>query len=256
MRAANGLLFDANLKWLFTEVPFEQRFDAAAAAGFTGVEYPAPYDYPAADLRRRLTDAGLRQLLINTPVALAGVPGQVADFRAGVERGLEYAVALESQFLHVMGGARPEGVSRDRAYAQFAVNIAWAAERARDTGVRLLLEAQNKRDVPGMVLDNQAQAAAVIDAIGSDNVGLLFDIYHVQIDEGDLVYRLREFLPQIFHIQIADPPDRTEPGSGEIHWQRVFDTLRAASYPGWIGCEYRPAKDTLSGLGWIAELAR
>ncbi|WP_163506626.1 hydroxypyruvate isomerase family protein [Fodinicola acaciae] len=265
MHAANGLRFDANLKWLFTELPFEQRFDAAAAAGFTGVEYPAPYAYPAAELRRRLADAGLRQVLINTPSGPAGsperagfacLPGRVADFRAGIERGLEYAVALESQFLHVMGGARPAGVSHDRAYAQYVVNIAWAAERARDTGVRLLLEAQNKRDVPGMVLDNQAQAAAVVDAIGSAAVGLLFDIYHVQIDEGDLVHRLREFLPRIFHVQIADPPDRSEPGSGEIAWPTVFGALRDGDYGGWIGCEYRPAKDTLSGLGWIAELAR
>lgn len=263
MRTPNGLRFDANLKWLFTELPFEQRFDAASSAGFTGVEYPAPYPYEPARLRRWLHNAGLRQVLINSPAGepdspgrsgLACLPGQVAEFRAGVERGLTYATELDSQFLHILAGVRPPEVSRDRAFAQLVMNIAWAAEQARDTGVRLLVEAQNKIDVPGQILDSQAHAEAIIEAVNADNVGLLFDGYHVQIDEGDLIRTLRRCLPWIFHLQVADPPDRTEPGTGEVSWPLFFQTLRDADYQGWIGCEYRPRTTTVDGLAWLTEL--
>ncbi|MFI0975889.1 hydroxypyruvate isomerase family protein [Streptomyces sp. NPDC021093] len=269
MRAPNGLRFDANLKWLFTEVPFEERFDAAADAGFTGVEYADPYPYPAAGLRRRLADAGLHQVLINTPVGEPGsperagaacLPGRTDRFRADLERGLDYAVELGSDFLHVLGGVRPPEVGHDRAFATFVGNLAWAVERARGTGVCLVLEAQNSRDAPGFLLDTQARAAAVVEALGGEGdgdgaLGLLLDLYHVQVQEGDLVTTLREQLPRVRHLQIADPPDRTEPGTGEISWPRVFGTLLDAGYAGWIGCEYRPADGTVNGLSWISELA-
>ncbi|MCX4660806.1 hydroxypyruvate isomerase family protein [Streptomyces uncialis] len=264
MRAPNGLRFDANLKWLFTEVPFEERFDAAATAGFTAVEYADPYPYPVARLRRRLADAGLSQVLINAPMGEPGsperagvacLPGHSDRFRADLERGLDYAVELGSDFLHVLGGIRPAGVGHDRAFATFVANLAWAVERARGTGVCLVLEAQNSRDVPGFLLDTQARAAAVVEALGGDGIGLLLDLYHVQVQEGDLVSTLRERLPLVRHIQIADPPERTEPGSGEIAWPRIFGTLLDASYPGWIGCEYRPANGTVNGLSWVTEHA-
>ncbi|MFI1015036.1 hydroxypyruvate isomerase family protein [Streptomyces sp. NPDC020965] len=264
MRAPNGLRFDANLKWLFTEVPFEERFDAAAGAGFTAVEYADPYPYPAAQLRRRLADAGLHQVLINAPMGEPGspewagvacLPGHADRFRADLERGLDYAVELGCDHLHVLGGVRPAGVSHDRAFATFVTNLAWAVERARGTGVCLVLEAQNGRDAPGFLLDTQARAAAVVEALDGDGIGLLLDLYHVQVQEGDLVSTLREHLPRVRHIQIADPPERTEPGTGEISWPRVFGTLLDASYPGWIGCEYRPTDGTVNGLSWLAEQA-
>ena len=239
--------FAANLKWLFTEVEFEARFDAAAAAGFSGVEYASPYAHEPAELRRRLGDAGLTQVLINTPMGapgtptragLACVPGLESEFRAGVERGLEYADALGCGLLHVVGGVVPPGVGRDEAFARYVANIAWAAERADGTGVRLVLEAQNKRDVPGFVLDSQAQAAAVAEAVGADRVGLLLDFYHLQVDEGDLIRTYRRFADRVFHLQVADPPYRHEPGTGEIGWRGVFAAVRASGYDGWIGCEY------------------
>ncbi|MBN6041108.1 hydroxypyruvate isomerase family protein [Amycolatopsis sp. 195334CR] len=247
--------FAANLKWLFTELPFERRFDAAAAAGFTGVECPAPYSVPAPELRRRLDDAGLPLVLLNTP-EIACAPGRTAEFRAGFHRALDYAAELDCGLVHVLAGARPDGVGQDRAFAQFATNVAWAAENSRGTGVRLVLEAQNKRDSPGFVLESQAQAAAVAEAAGHDHVGLLFDVYHVQLDEGDLVNRLRAFLPRVFHVQIADPPSRTEPGTGEIGWPVLFATLREAGYDGWIGCEYRPTTGIADTLTRLRELAR
>lgn len=255
-----GLRFDANLSWLFTELPFEERFDAAAAAGFAAVEYASPYPYPATVLKRRLTDAGLTQILINSPVSkterlgYACLPGHTAEFRASLELALEYAVALDCSFVHVLGGIQPDHVSHDRAFAHYVSNIAWVAERARGTGVRLVVEAQNNRDSPGYVVGDQARAAAVVEAIGMDHVGMLFDVYHAQITEADPIAAMREHLPRTFHVQIADPPARTEPGTGDVPWPAVFDTLQSPGYGGWIGCEYRPVTETVAGLRWINRL--
>lgn len=260
-----ALRFDANLKWLFTELDFEARFDAAAAAGFRGVEYASPYEYDAPLLRSLLAGAGLEQVLINTKMGPAGsltrqglacIPSVVQEYRDGVLRGLEYATALDSSFLHVVGGIVPDDVSRDRAFATYVANIAWAAEQAAGTGVRLLLEAQNKRNAPGFILETQAQAAAVVEAVGSDDVGLLMDFYHAQIDEGDLIRTYEAQKDRILHLQIADPPSRHEPGTGEIGWKALFAAIEASGYDGWIGCEYEPATETVAGLGWIEELAR
>nr|WP_042186534.1 TIM barrel protein [Kibdelosporangium sp. MJ126-NF4]CEL17333.1 Hydroxypyruvate isomerase [Kibdelosporangium sp. MJ126-NF4]CTQ91439.1 Hydroxypyruvate isomerase (EC 5.3.1.22) [Kibdelosporangium sp. MJ126-NF4] len=239
--------FDANLSWLFTELPFAQRFDAAAAAGFTGVEYGVPYPHTPAQLRTWLADAGLTQVLINTPSTCLD-----KDFRAGVDQGLEYAAELGSLFLHLVGGIAPDGVSRDRAFAQYVANVGWAVERARGSGVRLLLEVQS---YPGFVVDSHRQAADVVDAIGADHLGLLVDIFHARIMEDNLVATLTELLGSTFHLQIADPPGRGEPGTGEIEWQGVFDALTRGGYDGWIGCEYKPVADTVTGLRWIQELA-
>ncbi|MFF3978015.1 hydroxypyruvate isomerase family protein [Streptomyces sp. NPDC001828] len=250
----------ANLKWLFTELEFEARFDAAAAAGFTGVEFPSPYGHTAAALRKRLCDAGLTQVLINTPMGepgtptrsgLACVPGLRSEFRAGVERGLEYATGLGCGLLHVVGGIVPAGVSRDRAFARYVANIAWAAERARGTGIRIVLEAQNKRDCPGFVLESQEQAAAVAEAAGDEEVGLLLDFYHLQIDEGDLVNTYRRVQDRVRHLQLADSPGRHEPGTGEIGWHAVLRAVADSGYRGWIGCEYAPVGETAAGLGWM-----
>ncbi|WP_020122004.1 hydroxypyruvate isomerase family protein [Streptomyces canus] len=259
-----NLRFDANLKWLFTEVPFEERFDAAARAGFTAVEYASPYAYEPRRLRALLDDAGLEQILINTPMGPAGsptrsgyacLPDAVGDYREGVLRGLEYATALGAKFLHVVGGIVPEGVSADRAFARYVANIAWAAEQARGTGIRLLLEAQNQRDAPGFVLTSQARAAAVVEAVGVDLVGLLLDFYHAQIDEGDLIRTFEKHRGIALHLQIADVPERHEPGTGEIAYSTLFRVIESSGYDGWIGCEYRPATETAAGLTWMKELA-
>ncbi|MFJ2770914.1 hydroxypyruvate isomerase family protein [Streptomyces sp. NPDC087300] len=263
LRIPGGPRLAANLKWLFTELPFERRFDAAADAGFAGVEYADPYPYPAARLRTLLGEAGLRQVLINSPAGepdspdrsgLACHPGRAADFRAGIERGLEYATELGSGLLHVLAGIVPQDVSAERAFATYVTNLAWAADRAHGTGVRLVVEAQNERDAPGYFLRTQARARAVVEAVGTDRAGLLLDLYHAQVTEGDLVRTVRACLPYTAHLQIADPPDRTEPGTGEIRWPRVFEALREGGYEGWLGCEYRPARDTAAGLGWVAEV--
>lgn len=260
MSPADHLRFDANLKWLFTELPFVERFDAAAAAGFAAVEYASPYEHSARELRRRLDDAGLQQILINTPGGEAGSPTRsglacfpdlIEQFRREFDQALDHAVALDSQMIHVTAGICPEGVDRSHAFAVFVTNIGWAAERATGSAVRLVLEAQNHRDVPGFILDSQEQAVGVIQAVDSENVGLLFDVYHCQVQQGDVATRLKALLPHVAHIQISDPPNRTEPGTGELGWDVLFEQIEAFGYGGWIGCEYRPTNGTVEGLGWL-----
>jgi hydroxypyruvate isomerase len=248
----------ANLSMMFNEVPFLERFDAAARAGFKAVEFLFPYDFPAADLRARLNAAGLSQVLFNMPPGdwaagdrgTASVPGRQAEFRDGIARGLDYAAALDCKLVHVMAGIPPAGTAPVTAAALFAANLAWAAEQAKAAGVKLVIEPINLRDMPGFHLSTTGQAAAVIEAIGRDRVGLQFDIYHCQVTEGDITKRMEALLPIIAHMQLADVPARNEPGSGEIAWDYVFKRIDALGYQGWIGCEYRPAGDTLAGLAW------
>jgi hydroxypyruvate isomerase len=248
----------ANLSMMFNEVGFLDRFDAAAKAGFTAVEYLFPYEYPAAELRRRLDGAGLQQVLFNMPPGdwaagergLASLPGRQAEFREGVRKAVEYAVALDCKLVHAMAGIVPAGVSRVTAAALYAANLAWAAEHAIAAGVKLAIEPINHRDMPGFHLNTMAQGAAVVEAIGRDRIGLQFDIYHCQVTEGDVTKRMEALLPVICHMQIADVPARNEPGTGEIGWEFIFRRIDELGYQGWVGCEYRPAGDTLAGLAW------
>ena len=251
--------FCANLKWLFTEFPFLDRFDAAAKAGFVAVEYASPYEFPAAELRARLASCGLQQVLINTPTGdstqgggsgFACLPGRREEFRDGIKKALDYAAALDCPLVHVMAGIQPTGVSHDSAAAVYAANLAWAADETRSSNVRLVLEAINQRDVPNFFLRSQEQAAALVEAIGRDRLGLQFDIYHCQVAQGDVTRRMETLMPVIAHMQLADVPGRNEPGTGEIAWDYVFKRIDGLGYQGWIGCEYRPLTDTVAGLGW------
>jgi hydroxypyruvate isomerase len=250
--------FCANLGFLFAELPFLERFDAAARAGFTAVEYAVPYDWPAAELRTRLRDAGLTQVLINSPVGdraagergMACLPGRAAAFRDSVLQALDYATALDCRLIHLMAGAPPQGVARDTALALYAANLAWAAEKALAAGVRLVIEPLNPRDAPGYLLATQEQGAAIVAAIGHDRLGLQFDIYHCQTAQGDVSRRLEALMPVIGHMQLADVPGRHEPGTGEIGWEFLFRRIDELGYAGWIGCEYNPAGDTVAGLAW------
>ena len=248
----------ANLSMMFTELPFLERFDAAARAGFQACEFLFPYDHPAAELRRRLDAAGLIQALFNAPPGdwpggergLASLPGRQAEFRDAIARGLDYAHTLSCPLLHVMAGIPAPGTPRDLSASLYAANLAWAAERAAGSGVRLVLEPINGRDMPGYFLDTQEQGAAVVEALGRDRLGLQFDVYHCQTAQGDVTTRMATLMPVIAHMQIADVPGRHEPGTGEVGWEHVFGRMDALGYAGWVGCEYRPAGETLAGLGW------
>ncbi len=250
--------FAANLSMMFNEVPFLERFGIARKAGFEGVEFLFPYDFLAADLRSRLHGEGLTQVLFNMPAGdwangergMASIPGRQVEFRESVKKALDYAVTLECRQIHCMAGVLPAGVSLTTATAVYAANLAWAAERAQPVGVKLVIEPINHRDMPGYFLNTQAQGAAIIEAIGSDRVGLQFDVYHVQTTEGDITKRMEMHMPIIAHMQIADVPARNEPGTGEIGWSYVFRRMDELGYQGWVGCEYRPAGETVAGLAW------
>jgi len=248
----------ANLGFLFGEVPLLNRFDAAARAGFAGVEYGSPYEYPSAQLRSRLRAAGLTQVLINTAAGnraagergMACVPGRVEAFRDTVKQALDYATELDCKLVHVMAGVPPEGVASDTAAALYAANLAWATELALAAGVKCVIEPLNPRDAPGYLLRTQEQGAAIVAAIGHDRLGLQFDIYHCQIAQGDVTKRLEALMPVIDHMQLADVPGRHEPGTGEIGWDFVFRRIDECGYAGWIGCEYNPLGATVAGLSW------
>lgn len=248
----------ANLSMLFNEVPFLERFAAAAAAGFRGVEFLFPYEHAPEALAEALRDNGLEQALFNLPPGdweagergLAAVPGREADFQAGLERALPYAQALGCRRIHMMAGIPPAGSDPLQCRELLAANLRRAAEFFAPHGVAVLLEPINARDIPGYFLNHQGQAVALLEAVGAANTGLQMDFYHCQIVDGDLATHLRANLPHIRHIQIAGVPERHEPDRGEVNYPYLFDLLDKLGYDGWVGCEYRPAGDTLAGLGW------
>jgi len=252
--------FAANLSMMFNEVPFLDRFALAAKAGFKGVEFLFPYEHKAAEIAARLQDNGLQQVLFNAPAGdfakgergMAAIPGKQAAFRDSIKLALEYAATLACPRLHIMAGLKPEGVAHDTLTAVYGANLAYAAEECAKLGVKPIIEPINHRDIPGFFLNTTDQAAAIIAAIGPEKLGLQFDLYHCQITEGDVVKRVEKHLPLIAHMQVADTPGRNEPGTGEVNWPFVFKTIDALGFRGWIGCEYRPAGETLAGLSWFA----
>ena len=252
--------FAANLSMMFNEVPFLDRFALAAKAGFKGVEFLFPYEHPAAEIAARLKDNGLQQVLFNAPAGdfakgergMAAIPGKQAAFRDSIKMALEYATTLACPRLHIMAGLKPEGVAHDTLTAVYGANLAYAAEECAKVGVKPIIEPINHRDIPGFFLNTTDQAAAIIAAVGPEKLGMQFDLYHCQITEGDVVKRVEKHLPLIAHMQVADTPGRHEPGTGEVNWPFVFKTIDALGFRGWIGCEYRPAGDTLAGLSWFA----
>ena len=251
--------FCANLSMMFNEKPFLDRFEAAAQAGFDAVEFLFPYEYPAAAIRERLDANGLRQILFNTPPGdwaggdrgLAALPGRQGEFREGVKHALDYADSLDCRLLHCMAGIPSPGVPFTTAASVYAANLAWAAEQAAAAGVKIVIEPINHRDMPGFHLHTLAQGAAVVDAIGTNRIGLQFDVYHCQVTEGDITRRFEQHMPVVAHVQVADVPGRNEPGTGEIGWHYVFAAMDRLGYGGYVGCEYRPARDTVAGLSWI-----
>lgn len=254
--------FAANLSMLFTEVDFLERFAAAREAGFEGVEYLFPYAYPKEDLGERLREHGLAQVLFNLPPGdwdagergIACLPDRIEEFRAGVDQAIEYARALDCRQLNCLAGLRPAGVSEELAWQTLVENVSWAAARLAEQGITLCLEAINSRvDMPGFMLDTTGKVLALIEQVDADNVRLQYDLYHMQIMEGDLVRTLECLLPWIGHIQFADNPGRHEPGTGEINFSNVFQAIDSLGYQGWVSAEYRPSGLTGESLGWLRE---
>jgi hydroxypyruvate isomerase len=252
--------FAANLSMLFTEVPFLERFAKAREAGFTGVEYLFPYDWPAEQLATELKAHGLTQVLFNLPPGdwdagergIACLPGREEEFRAGVEQAIDYARVLGCRQVNCLAGLKPEGPDGFIARETLVANVHFAAKRLEEEGMMLCQEAINSRvDMPGFLLDTSAKALAVIEEVAAGNVCFQYDIYHMQIMEGDLLRTIERLLPRIGHIQFADNPGRNEPGTGELHFPNLFAVLDRLGYAGWVSAEYRPAADTEASLGWF-----
>lgn len=248
----------ANLTLLFNELPFMARFAAAAQAGFRGVEYLFPYDHPPQQLLEALQTNGLTQVLHNLPAGdwaagergIACHPRRMAEFREGVDRAIEYAGVLGCTRLNCLAGTRPPHLDPHEARETFVRNLQYAAPKLQVAGIQLLIEPINTCDIPGFFLNYTQQAADILKAVGSDNLFIQYDFYHAQIMEGDLARNFEKHMKQIAHVQLADNPGRHEPGSGEINYPWLLGHLDRLGYGGWIGCEYKPAGDTVAGLGW------
>jgi len=248
---------------LFNEVPFLDRFEAAAKAGFRAVEFLFPYEYPADDLAARLHTHRLELVLHNLPAGkwaagergIACHPDRVAEFQDGVGEAVRYARTLGVKQLNCLAGIAPAGVDPERMRATFIANLKFAAAAFKSAGLRLLTEPINTYDIPGFYLNHTQQALDIIAATGADNLFLQYDIYHMQRMEGELAATIKRNLPSIAHIQLADNPGRNEPGTGEINYPFLFSLLDSLGYDGWIGCEYKPRGTTEAGLGWLQEIA-
>jgi hydroxypyruvate isomerase len=257
--------FSANLSFLFTEVPFLERFTEAAHAGFRAVEFAFPYDYQAKEIAARVAAQKLDVVLFNTPPGnwgagdrgLASLPGREHDFAASVSTALRFAQALQCSRLHVMAGVLPQDADeaeRTKRLRLYVRNLKFACEEAAAQNVMILIEPINPRDMPNYLLNTQNEAHAIREEVGSPNLRVQMDLYHAQIVEGDLTAKIRHWMPYIGHFQIAGVPDRHEPDQGEVNYAWMFKLLDELKYDGWIGCEYRPAQGTAAGLGWLYKL--
>lgn len=244
--------FAANLTFLFTELPFLDRFEAAAKAGFKAVECFSVYEHPAAEIAARLKSNGLQQILFNLPAGdaskgergLAALAGREADFEATMRKALDYAKVLACPKVHAMAGLVTHGANRQT----FVANLRKAARMAAAEGLDLIIEPLNLRDNPGYFLSTCEEARAIIYEVAEKNLGLQFDLYHRQIMSGDVAVAIKEFAAITKHFQCANPPDRAEPDDGEQNYGYLFKKVDASGYTGWMGCEYKPRNGTLEGL--------
>ena len=275
--------FAANLSMMYPELPFLDRFEAAAQDGFAAVEYLFPYAFSPAELAARLHAHGLQQVLFNAPPGgtdaasiaqaweqsgdrgTACIPGREAEFQAGVMLALAYAEALNCPRIHLMAGLIPSGLQREDVHTTYVGNLRWAAAQAAKQGRDVLIEPINTRDIPRFFLNRQDHAHEIIAEVGAANLKVQMDLYHCQIVEGDVAMKIRKYLPlgSVGHFQIASVPERQEPGTGELDYSYLFGVIDEVSaecglggWDGWVGCEYRPKKGgqpggTSAGLGWL-----
>lgn len=267
--------FAANLSTMYPDHAFLDRYEATAADGFRAVECQFPYAWPAAEIEARLTGLDLEQVLINAPAStvargvadrgphadekgLAAIPGREDEFGSAFLLALEYASMLRCDRIHAMAGLRVDGIEPERQRGVFTSNLQWACGEAAASGVTIVIEPINTRDMPGYFLSRQDDAHAIVEAIDDRHLKVMMDLYHCQIVEGDLAARLRRWLPtgRVGHLQIAGVPERDEPDVGELNYPYLFDAIDTLGWTGWIGCEYRPRdagpEGTSAGLGWLA----
>jgi len=250
--------FAANLGWLFTELPFLDRFAAARRAGFGGVEFPSPYEHPATEIAKRLEGEGLTCVLFNLPmgdrakgdIGYACRPGREAEFRDGVARGLEYAAHLRPTRVNVIAGVAHDGEDRGELESRLVSNLRFAAAEFKSAGVPMVVEPLNTHDNPKYLLPRQEDGARIVRQVGGD-FGLQLDLYHVAMMGDDPAATLKAVRPWTRHIQFADVPGRGEPGSGTIDFAPLFELIDAQGYGGWVSAEYRPTRATSETLSWL-----
>jgi 2-dehydrotetronate isomerase len=254
--------FAANLTMMFNEVPFLDRFGAAADAGFKAVEFLFPYEYPTDVVEERLRKTRVENVLFNMPPGdwaagergITCIPGREEEFRAGVEKAISYATRMGTRRLHAMAGIAPAGADPEACRATLIANLKYAAEKLAQHEITLLLEAINTRDIPGFFISTQAESYAICNEVNAPNLKMQVDCYHMQIMEGDVASKLRRYAPYCGHIQIAGVPERHEPDTGEVRYEYLFPLIDEIGYEGWLGCEYRPAHKTLDGLKWFRQM--
>jgi hydroxypyruvate isomerase len=253
------LHFAANLSMMYAEHPFLDRFGAAAADGFSAVEFLFPYEHSPEDIASQLRAHRLAQALFNLPPGdfargergIAALPGREAEFAAAVETASTYAQATGCKRLHAMAGLATPDADRAAMHATYVKNLRHAAACFAPHGITLLIEPINTRDIPGYFLNHQQSAHDIVAEVGAPNLKVQMDLYHCQIVEGDLVRKIERFLPGVGHFQIAGVPQRHEPDDGEVNYPHIFDVLETLGWDGHIGCEYRPRGGTSEGLGWL-----
>jgi hydroxypyruvate isomerase len=250
--------FCANISMLFGEAAFPERFDAAARAGFSAVEIQFPYAWDASELAGRAKRAGVEVVQINLPAGdpekgergIACIPSRVAEFRDGVGIAIEYARALGCRQMNCLAGLAPDGISEAALRETFVSNLRYAAGELARAGMTLLIEPINTRTMPGFYLNRSSQALELIAATGAPNLRLQYDFFHMHIMEGNLAATIQAHLDRIGHMQVADVPDRHEPGTGVIDFPFLFELIDRLGYGGWIGAEYVPSTRTQDSLGW------
>jgi hydroxypyruvate isomerase len=253
--------FSANLSMLFCEHSFVKRFAAAGKAGFKAVEYVSPYSLPPEQITDLLYENSLQQALFNMPAGdwekgergIACHPDRAHEFQDGVGKVIDYAKALGCLKVNCLAGILPKDVSRGHAFETLVSNVTFAAAALKRENILLVVEPINFHDIPGFFLNTSKDGMSVLDAVGSDNVKLQYDVYHMQRMEGRLEETLTRLMPRIGHIQIADDPGRHEPGTGNINYKRILKHIDALGYDGWVGAEYKPLNETVAGLGWMVD---
>ncbi|QWD27545.1 hydroxypyruvate isomerase [Polynucleobacter paneuropaeus] len=253
--------FAANLTMLFNEFPFLDRFEQASKAGFKAVEFLFPYGIPAEDIKAKLDQYHLKLVLHNLPAGnwdggergIACLPDRVEEFKTGVAEAIRYAGILGVGQLNCLAGKVPAGADRAELHRTFVNNLRYAAAELKKAQLKLLVEPINQYDILGFYLCSTQQAISIMDEVGADNLFVQYDIYHAQRMEGELANTITKYLDRIGHMQLADNPGRNEPGTGEINYPFLFRFLEKIGYKGWVGCEYKPATDTLSGLSWMTK---
>jgi hydroxypyruvate isomerase len=252
--------FCANLGFLFTELPFLDRFAASAKAGFAAVEYPLPYDYSVQQLIEKSSENNLHHALINMPAGnwaggergIACLPDRIGEFQDGVGQAISYALALGCPLVNCLAGLRPASLTHERAWETLVENLRFAGPLFRQAGLTLLVEPINHFDIPGFFLNTSKDTIRLLDEVGDPHIKLQYDIYHMQRMEGELSATITRLFPRIGHFQCAGNPRRTEPDRGEIDYAHVFKLIDELGYQGWIGAEYKPVARTEDGLGWLS----